>query len=302
MFFNIAFEKALRDLRSEILMQDKISIEHSYCKPNDVSNLPDEIIYADDADFPCIDECKVNKIKQTSNPILKKHSLNANDDKLEITKIFRGNENDEKVWRNTKKVGSLLGDKEDMKSRIALAKGLKSQLEKIWPSKKVCQKQRINIFKSIPKMILTYNMSTWGLTKTQEEELDRAHRRMLRTVVGDRKMKNKLLYERCNEKVLSSEMREARWRAFGHMLRLDREVPAQKAMGYYFDVPLNAKKFRGRKITTLPVCIDSDLKDAAKLKQLPVQQFANKHDLEQLRRLAADREAWKALSKQIISA
>ena len=78
-------------------------------------------------------------------------------------------------------------------------------------------------------------------------------------------MKNKPLYEYCNEKVLSFEMREARWRAFGHMLRLDLEVPAQKAMDYYFDVPVNAKKYSGRRRCNLPVCIDNDLKETAKL-------------------------------------
>ena len=46
-------------------------------------------------------------------------------------KICRGTEDEEKAWRNTKKLGSLLGDNKDMKNRIALAKGLMNQLEKI---------------------------------------------------------------------------------------------------------------------------------------------------------------------------
>ena len=297
-FFNISFENALRDLRS-LLNELNIMIEHSYCKPK--PSLPDELVYADDSDFPCIDDKKVKKIKDIANPTLSKHSLKVNEDKWEITKICRGTEDEEKAWRNTKKLGSLLGDNEDMKNRIALAKGLMSQLEKIWPSKKISQRQRIDIFKSIAKMMLTYNMSTWGLTKAQENHLDRAHRKMLRTVVRDKRMKNKPLYEHCNEKVLSIEMREARWRAFGHMLRLDREVPAQKAMDYYFDVPTNAKKYSGRRRSTLPVCIDNDLKETAKRTQIPVQKFATRQDLEQLRRLASDRVAWKALSKLIVA-
>ena len=297
-FFNIAFENALRDLRSE-LNQAKIMIEHSYCKPTDICSLPDELIYADDSDFPTIDEHQVNKIKDIANPTLNKHSLKVNDDKWEITKIRRGNEDEEKAWRNTKKLGSLLGDNEDMKNRIALTKGVMNQLEKVWPSRKISQKQRINIFKSIAKMILTYNMSTWGMTKAQEEHLNRAHRKMLRTVVGDKRMKNEPLYEHCKEKVLSSEMREARWRAFGHMLRLDQKVPAQQAMNYYFHVPLKAKKYSGRRRSTLPVCIDNDLKETAKTAQIPVQQFSSRQDLDKLRSIAADREAWKALSKQV---
>ena len=47
-FFNIAFENALRDLLSE-LNKNNPNIEHSYSK---VSLFPTEMIYADDSDFP----------------------------------------------------------------------------------------------------------------------------------------------------------------------------------------------------------------------------------------------------------
>ena len=46
-FFNVMFEAALRKVRSQV--NAKIpTIEHSYIKK---SNLPDELIYADDCDF-----------------------------------------------------------------------------------------------------------------------------------------------------------------------------------------------------------------------------------------------------------
>ena len=70
-------------------------------------------------------------------------------------------------------------------------------------------------------------------------------------------------------------------------------------MNYYFHIPIKAKKYSGRRRSTLPVCIDNDLKETAKTAQIPVQQFSSRQDLDKLRSIAADREAWKALSKQV---
>ena len=143
-------------------------------------------------------------------------------------------------------------------------------------------------------------MSTWGLTKAQENELDREHRKMLRRVIGDRNIKNEELYRRCKEKKLSIEMKKMRWQAFGHMLRLDENTPCQMAMKYYFDIPSDAKKFKGRRRTTLPTCIDDDLRRAAKSTTLEVNKFSNRDDLERLKKTAADRNKWKQLTKTIV--
>ena len=50
---------------------------------------------------------------------------------------------------------------------------------------------------------------------------------------------------------------ENRWRLFGHILRRDREIPANKAMEGFF-IP-QGDKYRGRPITTLPVVLNNDL-------------------------------------------
>ena len=68
-------------------------------------------------------------------------------------------------------------------------------------------------------------MSTWGLTKSQTEELDRAHRKQLRQIWNDKNKKNINLYKESNEIPISMEMKKARWKALGHMLRLDEETP-----------------------------------------------------------------------------
>jgi hypothetical protein len=47
-FFNVAFEHALRDLRAE-MNKSTPSIEHDYCRKT--STLPPELTYADECDF-----------------------------------------------------------------------------------------------------------------------------------------------------------------------------------------------------------------------------------------------------------
>ena len=84
-----------------------------------------------------------------------------------------------------KKLGNLLGDNEDLKRRIQLSYVAMQSVEKIWPSKKVKLNQRLKIYKSIVKKVLTYNMCTWGLTKAQLEKLDRTHHKQLRRVFND---------------------------------------------------------------------------------------------------------------------
>ena len=116
-FFNVAFEHALRDLRM-VINKNNIKYEHSYSKK---TTLPTEMIYAD-SDFPNEDTELDEMIQQLAKPVLGKHKLIVNDDKWEKTTIMRSNKKeDEMEWRNTKKLGNLLGDNEDMKRRITLS-------------------------------------------------------------------------------------------------------------------------------------------------------------------------------------
>ena len=78
----------------------------------------------------------------------------------------------------------------------------------IWPAKKIKLNDRIKIYKSIIKSMLTYNYATWGLTKAQTEELDRTHRKQLRKVTRNPFMKNNRLYEITKKKPLSEQMRQ----------------------------------------------------------------------------------------------
>ena len=98
------------------------------------------------------------------------------------------------------------------------------------------------------------------MTKSEENRIDAFHRKQIRTVLNIRypkKITNQSLYTKCKEIPLSLQILENRWRLFGHILRRDKDIPANKAMSLYF--VKCAEGFRGRPITTLPVTLSKDL-------------------------------------------
>merc|ERR1711867_154356 len=93
---------------------------------------PDEVPYADDVDFITRN---VHQDVQLIQDTLSKYNLKVNADKTEYTIIRREtSDRNQETWRNSKKVGSLLGDQEDIKRRKHLATVAMSKLNKIWYS------------------------------------------------------------------------------------------------------------------------------------------------------------------------
>ena len=143
---------------------------------------------------------------------------------------------------------------------------------------------------------MLYNCATWALTKTEENKLDAFHRKHLRRVLGihyPTKISNKSLYKKCKETPISTQILETRWRLFGHILRRNPEIPANKAMTFYFSG--NTKRSRGRPTTTLPVTINNDLK---KLHDNTLK-LTSQTDLENLRNIAHNRREWIAFTTEI---
>ena len=77
-----------------------------------------------------------NVIEQKAPSILAKGNLIVNKSKTEHTVLKRESKINEK-WRNTKKLGSLLGDEEDIKRRKQLASIALHNMNKIWKRKKI---------------------------------------------------------------------------------------------------------------------------------------------------------------------
>ena len=161
---------------------------------------------------------------------------------------------------------------------------------------KIKQETRIKLYNSLVKSILLYNCGTWALTKTEEQKLDAFHRKQLRRVLGihyPTKISNRSLYRKCKECPLSLQILEARWRLLGHVLRRNPEIPANKAMIFYFTE--KTTKTKGRPITTLPVTLNNDLRRL----QDTTLQLTSLAELEKLRDIAEKREEWFAFSREI---
>ena len=298
--FTVYLECALRQLRPKIKrpISDKL--------------LPPEVIYADDTDFISTSKVCLQNIKNNAPEILGKWCLKVNDGKTEETVIKRGKNEDEK-WRFTKKLGTLLGDSEELKRRKQLAAAAFKQVRSLWPRRaQVSEKRRIRIYNACVKPILTYNMGTWALTQRETNELDSFHRRQLRSVIGihyPEVISNEDLYTRTDAGPLSLDMFHARWRLLGHTLRMKNNVPAKKAMLAFFSINQETPGFRGMPRTTLPRIINTDIieikqaADTASSQRGPIStliaslpdQLKSKLDLQQLEKLAKARKKWQKI-------
>ena len=151
----------------------------------------------------------------------------------------RGSKEEEREWRNVIKLGSKLGDREDIQRRkefstIALAKNY-TIWKKNWKTKLT---NRIRLYKMLVKNVLLYNCGTWGVSKDDQRKLNSFHRRQLRKVIGiqwSHKISNNKLYKITGTTPLSITMTERRWKLLGHILRLPADCPVRKAMRYYFE-------------------------------------------------------------------
>ena len=91
--------------------------------------LPKKTLNAEDADFFSTNSGFLQELKKIIPQIIGVYNLNANKDKWENTTLTEG---DDANWMGVKKLGSLLGDAEDIKRRTALANVQFKALEKLW--------------------------------------------------------------------------------------------------------------------------------------------------------------------------
>ena len=179
----------------------------------------------DDVDFIGQNYADIKKIQ-----VLKKYQLK---DKTEYTSISKSEEG----WKEVKKVGSLIDDDKDVGRRKQLATVALYKLNNVWiKGNKLKTSTKIKLYKSLVKSILLYNCGTWALTLTEEERLNAYHRKQLKKILNIRypkKITNKSLYKICQEKPLSLQILSARWSLFGHILRRDKDIPANKATRAY---------------------------------------------------------------------
>jgi hypothetical protein len=215
---------------------------------------------------------------------------------------------DRPVWRKTKKLGSLLGDEEDIERRKTLATASFKSLRLLWEHRKITSaKTRIRAYNAFVLPVLLYNCGTWGVTGGVIEKLEVFHRRQLREVLGvkTRDLHNADLYEKCGVSPIKHHIAWAKWSLFGHTLRMARDTPAQVAMDFYCQSSKSDIKSEGRASTTLPVQLFNEYRDYLKKFELGGHTSKPHMMLAKLRKLAdgkADpgRQKWRQLAASII--
>ena len=91
-------------------------------------------------------------------------------------------------------------------------------------------------YKTIVESVFLFSCSTWALSLKEANNIDTYQRRLLRQILGyvwSDKISNEDLYKEAGIVPASIQVLEARWRLFGHVLRMNENTPARKAMIYY---------------------------------------------------------------------
>ena len=196
----------------------------------------------------------------------------------------------------TLKLGSLLGEAEDVARRKQLANVAFRKLSTVWFRRAHISLQlRLRLYASFVIPVLTYNMGTWGLTQADLVRIDTYHRRPsspdhrcpLAQPDIERGSLPPLFSRLFTTAAISESIITARWRLFGHVLRLPRDAPAQRAIDHYF-ADTEAATFIGRPRTSLPSTLCSDLRRIRRTLRQPA-------DIEALRALS--REQWRQMER-----
>ena len=275
-------------------------------RPDRDQHIPNEAIYADDTDYISGSKEVLDAIEPVAKTILGNWNLAMNTDKTEFTHLKRQETKEDENWRNTKKLGTLLGDTEELKRRKQLAAASFKNLTRLWTGKrnKLSLERKLQLYDAYITPVLIYNACTWALTEAELNELEAFRRRQLRRILGikyPRRISNTKLYEKCYMAELGPDIRGARWRMLGHTLRMTDDTPAKRAMLHYFDTTTSS--YLGRPRHTLPLTINNDLKLAAAQPQDITSQFnlpsqlKTITELRSLEKLANDRDQWIQLVK-----
>ena len=166
--------------------------------------------------------------------MLEENNLLLNNDKTEEHRI--GKEGEDESWKKCKFLGSIINTEEDIRRRKGITIGVYKQLDHIFKSRKIGNELKIRSFKTYICSVFLYNSELWTLTKKLEEDIDIFQRKQLRKILGiywPKKISNENLYDRTKVEPWSRTIRRRRLKWFGHMMRLQTETPAQKALQQY---------------------------------------------------------------------
>jgi hypothetical protein len=170
---------------------------------------------------------------------------------------------DHSEWKNSKKLGTLLGEAEEFQARKNKAEIVLNQCKVFWSKKHgMTTALKIRLFKVFIESTLLYNCGTWALNKKQLDSLDAFYRGMVRRVIGiffPKKISCEALYQRTGIDRLGPKVAKARILLFGKILRGDDNSPGLFWLKQFFNSN-DLERRQGRTSTSLLQVLKNDLK------------------------------------------
>ena len=177
--FTLYFNRALQQIKDE-MQKEPIDCRdiNTRCVGKMASSIPEEIVYVDDCDFITEIEKTKDKIYEKAKKIMKNKNLLVSGEKTEYTTVKRGSKEEEREWRNVIKLGSKLGDREDIQRRKELATIALAKNDAIWKKNwKTKLTTSMLLYETIVKSVLLYSCETWGVSKDNQRKLSSFHKR-----------------------------------------------------------------------------------------------------------------------------
>ena len=153
-------------------------------------------------------------------------------------------------WEDCKLLGSYLSTNKDIRNRKNQALQTLNKYTYIFNSKIVSNTVKLRTFNIYVTSVFLFNSELWGLSITDEQNIDSFHRRLLRKALGirwPRCVSNEKLYKISKAEKWSITIQRRRFTFLGHILRLHTDVPVKQALREYFKAKKNK---RGRPPTT----------------------------------------------------
>lgn len=205
-----------------------------------------------------------------------------------------------------KKLGSKIDPHEDINHRIVMANIAFQRLSKIWRRHKLTSiRTRIRIYQTCITQVLTYNLSSLGVTEINYDKFDAFYRTKLRNILGihhPKHITNKKLHEITNTEPVSNQIHKLRWKLFGHILRGNANTPAMQMLTRYYEMAEVHKSPPGQPAATIATVLNTDIYygHIRSPQDVPIARLKDCNDLRTLKTIAADRRKWITLWKAIL--
>ena len=134
--FTLYLHRALQQTKDEMQKEpiDCRDINPRWVKTME-STIPEETVYVDDCDFITEIEKTKDKIYQKAKEVMKSKNVLVKEEKTEYITVKRWSKEEEREWRNEIKLGSKLGDQENIQISKKLATTALAKNNTIWKKK-----------------------------------------------------------------------------------------------------------------------------------------------------------------------